>query len=165
MNTRSKLISSFACAVAIFAAPLTINAQSVFPGYGAPLSLSNAQMLINAAKTEAAKNKWNMAIAIVDSGGALVALERMDDTLLASSQIAIDKARTANGFKRPTKALQDAVTSGFTPILALTGATPIDGGLPIVINGKIVGAIGVSGASPSEDGVVATAGLNALKTK
>jgi glc operon protein GlcG len=138
-------------------------AQTSFPTYGAPISLENARSLISAAKAEAAKNKWNMAIVVVDTSGAIVAMERMDDTLLVSAQIAVDKARSANGFKRPTKALQDIVTSGFTPLLSLQGATAVEGGVPIVQGGKIVGAIGVSGANANEDGKVAAAGLSALK--
>jgi glc operon protein GlcG len=139
------------------------NAQSALPAYGSPVSLENARALIAAAKIEAAKNKWNMAVAIVDTSGAIVAMERMDDTLLISAQLAVDKARSANGFKRPTKALQDIVTSGFNPLLSLQGATAVEGGVPIVQGGKIVGAIGVSGASANEDGKVAAAGLAALK--
>ncbi len=140
-----------------------VHAQSTFPPYGAPISLDNARKLITAAKAEAGKNKWNLAIVVVDVSGAIVAMERMDDTLLASAQIAVDKARSANSFKRSTKVLQDAVTSGFTPILGLTGATPVEGGLPILTNGKIIGAIGVSGANANEDGQVAMASLAALK--
>jgi glc operon protein GlcG len=139
--------------------PMLANAQA----YGAPVSLENARALIVAAKQEAAKNKWNMAIAVVDVSGAIVAMERMDDTLLVSAQLAVDKARSANGFKRPTKALQDAITSGFTPLLSLQGVTAVEGGVPIVQGGKIVGAIGVSGATSAEDGKVAAAALAVLK--
>jgi glc operon protein GlcG len=139
------------------------NAQSAFPAYGSPVSLESARALIAAAKVEAAKNKWNMAIAVVDTSGAIVAMERMDDTLLISAQLAVDKARSANGFKRPTKALQDIITSGFNPLLSLQGATAVEGGVPIVQGGKIVGAIGVSGANANEDGKVAAASLAALK--
>jgi glc operon protein GlcG len=139
--------------------PMLANAQA----YGAPVSLENARALIVAAKQEAAKNKWNMAIAVVDVSGAIVAMERMDDTLLVSAQLAVDKARSANGFKRPTKALQDAITSGFTPLLSLQGVTSVEGGVPIVQGGKIVGAIGVSGATSAEDGKVAAAALAVLK--
>ena len=152
---------AFAAVLLLF--PLAARSQSVFPPYGAAVTLKDAQILISAGKAEASKNKWAVAIAVVDISGAIVAMERMDDTLLASAQVAVDKARTANGLKRPTKALQDAVTKGFTPILGLTGVTPVDGGLPIVLGGKIVGAIGVSGAEASEDGIVAAAGLAQLK--
>jgi glc operon protein GlcG len=168
MNNLSHLLSSVVFASVLAAAsfsilPLQATAQSVFPAYGAAVSLDSARKLIAAARIEASKNKWNMAITVVDTSGAIVAMERMDDSLLASAEIAVDKARSANGFKRSTKVLQDAVTSGFTPILGLIGATPVEGGLPIVVNGKIIGAIGVSGATPSEDGQVATASLSALK--
>ena len=140
-----------------------VNAQGRFPAYGEPISLERARTLITAAKKAAAVEKWQMAIAIVDTSGALVAMERMDDTLLASAQISVDKARTANGFKRPTKALQDAVTSGFTPLLSAEGAIAIEGGVPILLAGKIIGAIGVSGADSKDDGKVAAAALLALK--
>jgi glc operon protein GlcG len=142
--------------------PSWVLAQSAFPAYGNAIGLDAALKLINAAKLEAAKNKWNLCIAVVDTGGHLVAMERMDDALLIGVQLAADKARTANGFKRPTRALQDAVTSGFTPILGLASTTPVEGGVPIVVNGRIVGAIGVSGADANEDGQVANAALAAF---
>jgi glc operon protein GlcG len=152
-----------AVALVLLQAPQWAAAQSTFPAYGAPVSLETARALIAAAKVEAVKNKWNMAIAVVDTSGALVAMERMDNTLLVSAQLAVDKARSANGFKRPTKALQDAVTSGFTPLLSLQGTTAVEGGVPIVQDGKLVGAIGVSGANANEDGLIAAAGLAVLK--
>jgi uncharacterized protein GlcG (DUF336 family) len=106
-----------------------------------------------------------MAIAIVDPGGTLVYFERMDNTQNGSSNVAIDKARSAALFKRPTKAFQDAVAAGGEGLrlLALQGAVPIDGGLPIIIGGRIVGAIGVSGGTSTQDGVVAKAGADAVK--
>jgi glc operon protein GlcG len=143
--------------------PTWVAAQTSFPAYGSPVALDTARSLIDAAKVEAVKNKWRMAIVVVDISGAIVAMERMDDTLLVSAQLAVDKARSANGFKRPTKALQDVVMSGFTPLLSLQGTTAVEGGVPIVQGGKIVGAIGVSGANANEDGQVAAAGLAALK--
>jgi glc operon protein GlcG len=152
------------CALALaMTAPLAAAAQTSFPPYGAPVPLETARSLIAAAKAEASKNKWHMAIVVVDTSGAIVAMERMDDTLLVSAQLALDKARSANGFKRPTKALQDIVMSGFTPLLSLQGATAVEGGVPIVMAGKIVGALGVSGANANEDGQVAAAGLAVLK--
>jgi glc operon protein GlcG len=156
--TKPTLLLAIAC---WFAAQAT--AQSTFPAYGVPISLERARTVIAAAKKEATAKKWQMAIAVVDTSGALVAFERMDDTLLASAQLALEKARTANGFKRPTKALQDAVTSGFTPLLSAQGATAIEGGVPIVVEGKIIGAIGISGAGSEDDGKVAAAALLALK--
>jgi len=100
-----------------------------------------------------------MAIAIVDPGGHLVALERMDQTQTFSIQIAIDKARTANGLKRPTKVLEDAVVAGRSALLSLGGVVAVEGGLPITVDGQVVGAIGVSGASSAQDGQVAVAAL------
>jgi glc operon protein GlcG len=152
------------CALALaITAPLAAAAQTSFPPYGAPVPLETARSLIAAAKAEASKNKWHMAIVVVDTSGAIVTMERMDDTLLVSAQLALDKARSANGFKRPTKALQDIVMSGFTPLLSLQGATAVEGGVPIVVAGKIAGALGVSGANANEDGQVAAAGLAVLK--
>jgi len=104
-----------------------------------------------------------MAIAIVDNHGTLVYYEMADDTQTASAGIAVDKARSAATFRRPTKAFEDAVAGGRVAILGLSGAVPIEGGVPIVVAGKIVGAIGVSGAAAPQDGQVAKAGLEALK--
>jgi glc operon protein GlcG len=159
---QSNLLRSFALA-AVFGSMITSVMAQSFPAYGTAIALEDARRVIAQAKVEAAKNKWNLAIAVVDSAGVLVAMERMDDTLVVSAHLAIDKARTANGFKRPTKALQDFVTSGFTPILSLQGATAVEGGVPIIQGGKIVGAVGVSGANANEDGIVATAAIAAVK--
>jgi glc operon protein GlcG len=159
----TKFSSTAIALAAVWSVAGLANAQTSFPAYGSPVTLESARSLIAAAKSEAAKNKWNMAIAVVDTSGAIVAMERMDDTLLVSAQLAVDKARSANGFKRSTKVLQDIVTSGFNPLLSLQGATAVEGGVPIVQGGKIVGAIGVSGANANEDGKVAAAGLAALK--
>jgi glc operon protein GlcG len=149
--------------MAVFGVMMSSALAQSFPAYGSAISLDDARRVIAQAKVEAAKNKWNLAIAVVDSAGVLVAMERMDDTLVVSAHLAIDKARTANGFKRPTKALQDFVTSGFTPILSLQGATAVEGGVPIVQGGKIVGAVGVSGANANEDGIVAVAAVAVVK--
>lgn len=133
--------------------------------YGAPINLENAKKAAAAAVAEARKNNWNMAIAITDGGGALVYLEKMDATQTGSVKVAIGKARSAAMFKRPTKVWQDAVAGGGAGlrVLGLQGAVPIDGGLPIVMDGKIVGAIGVSGAAGDQDAQCAKAGVDALK--
>src|SRR5262249_16794584 len=104
-------------------------------------------------------------IAVVDPSGTLVYYEKMDNTQTGSAHIAIDKAKTAAMFKRPSKVFQDAVSGGGAGlrVLGLQGATPVEGGVPIIINGQIVGAIGVSGASSEQDGVCAQAGANAVK--
>jgi len=127
------------------------------------LTLEIAKEISAAAEAEAVKNNWTMVIAIVDDGGRLMHLIRRDGTQYGSIEVAQDKARTAIAFRRPSKALEDAVASGRNAILALNGATPIEGGIPIVVDGEMVGAIGVSGGSSAQDGQVAQAGASALE--
>lgn len=127
------------------------------------LSLEDARKAAAAATAEAKKNKWNVAIAIVDDGGHLVYFERIDETQIASVDIAVGKARTAVTFKRPTKALEDAIAGGRNAFLSVPGMTALEGGLPILIDGKIAGGIGVSGVKSSEDAQVAKAGAEAIK--
>jgi glc operon protein GlcG len=133
--------------------------------YGAPISLDDAKRVAAPALAEARKNNWNVAVSIVDISGNLVYYEKMDGTQLGSANVSIDKARSAALFKRSTKAFQDVVAAGGDGlrILRLPGAVPIDGGVPIIMDGKIVGAIGVSGATSTQDGQCATAGANAVK--
>ncbi len=123
------------------------------------LTLEAAKKIVAAAEAEAAKNKWTMVICVVDDGGHIILLEKMDGTQLGSVQVAQDKATTALNFKRPTKALEDAVAGGRNAVLKLTGAIPIEGGIPIVVNGELIGAIGASGGASPEDAQVARAGL------
>jgi uncharacterized protein GlcG (DUF336 family) len=152
--------------VAVAASLFAFAAQAQMPNpYGAPISLENAKKAAAAAAAEARKNNWNMAIAITDGGGDLVYLEKMDATQTGSVNVAIGKARSAAMFKRPTKVFQDVVASGGggLRILGLEGAVPIDGGLPIVLDGKIVGSIGVSGAAGDQDAQCAKAGVDSLK--
>ena len=122
--------------------------------YGLSISLENAKKATMPALAEAIKNNWSMAVAIVDPAGNLVYYEKMDNTQLGSANVAIDKARSAALFKRPTKAFQDALAAGGEGlrILRLQGATPVEGGIPLVSDGKIVGAIGVSGGTSAQDG-------------
>ncbi len=126
------------------------------------LSLDDAKVIAAAAHAEAAKNGWTMVIAIVDDGAHLMYLERMDGTQKASSTIAVEKAKTAILFKRPSLLLENAVAGGRLAILSLPGVTAVEGGLPIVVGGEFVGAIGVSGMQSAQDGAVAQAGLSAL---
>jgi uncharacterized protein GlcG (DUF336 family) len=127
------------------------------------LTLEAAKKVAAAAEEEATKNKWTVVIAIVDDGGHLVYLQRIDDTQTGSIEVAIQKAKTAMSFKRPTKALEDAViTGGRTVVLSLPGAMPIEGGLPLMMDGKVIGAIGVSGVTAQQDGQIAKAGADAL---
>jgi len=137
-------------------------------GWGEPLqkksvSLEDARKAGAAAAVEAKKNKWNMAIAVVDDGGHLIYFERIDETQFGSVDIAIGKARTAASLKRPTKALEDALNGGQYAILTYPNTIPREGGVPIVADGMVVGAIGVSGEKSSEDAQAANAGVDALK--
>ena len=127
------------------------------------LTLSAAKEMAAAAEEEARKNKWNVVVAVVDEGGHLIYLQRMDETQLASVEIAQAKAKTAVLYKRPTKAMEDAVAGGRTVMLRLPGAVPVEGGLPITVEGRIIGAIGVSGVQSSQDAQVARAGLAVIE--
>ena len=133
--------------------------------YGLSITLENAKKATVPALAEAAKNNWAMAVAIVDPAGNLVYYEKMDNTQLGSANVAIDKARSAALFKRPTKAFQDALAAGGDGlrILRIQGATPVEGGIPLVSDGKIVGAIGVSGGTSAQDGQCAKASVDAFK--
>jgi uncharacterized protein GlcG (DUF336 family) len=132
--------------------------------YGSSITVEMAKQLAAPAIAEARKNQWTMAVAIVDISGALVYFEKMDDTQNGSVGVSIAKARSAALFKRATKVFQDGLAAGGAGlrILALEGAVPIEGGVPIVVGGKIVGAIGVSGGTSDQDGVVAAAALATL---
>ena len=133
--------------------------------YGPPVSVENAKKAAAAALAEARKGNWNMAVAVVDTGGILVYYEKMENTQIASADIAIEKARTAVRFKRPSKAFQDLVAGGGAGlrVLGLRGVTPVEGGIPLMVNGQIVGAIGVSGDAAEHDGLCAAAGAATLK--
>ena len=132
--------------------------------YGAPIPLEAAKKAMAAAEAEANKNNWGVAIAIVDSGGNLVMLQRLDNTQLSAVRIAEAKARTAVEFRRPTKVLEDAVAGGGAGLRVLTfGASVAEGGVPIVSRGRIVGGIGVSGVASHQDAQVAQAGADVLK--
>jgi uncharacterized protein GlcG (DUF336 family) len=126
------------------------------------LSVEDAKRMAAAARAEAEANQWAVVIAIVDDGGHLMYLERMDGCQKASSRIAEAKGRTAILFKRPTKAIEDAVLQGRSVMMGLPGAVPLEGGVPLVRDGVYVGAIGVSGVQSSQDGVIARAGAAAL---
>ena len=145
-------------------APAATPAAPPLP-YGPPIVVETAKKAAAVALAEAKKNGWFMAIAVVDPSGTLVYYEKMDNTQTGSAHVAIDKAKTAAMFKRPSKVFQDAVAGGGPGlrVLGLQGATPIEGGVPIIVNTQIVGAIGVSGGSSEQDGVCAQAGANAVK--
>lgn len=132
------------------------------PGYGTPINLETARKVAAAALAEGKKNGWTVAVAIVDPAGELVYFERMDDTQIASAQICQDKARTAARFKRPSKAFEETLAGGRLAILGMGGVTPLEGGIPLVAGGKIIGAIGVSGVTSQQDGICAQAGVDVL---
>jgi uncharacterized protein GlcG (DUF336 family) len=125
------------------------------------LTLEAAKKIAAAAEAEARKNNWNVVIAIVDDGGNLVYLQKMDGTQIASIDIAQFKARGAIGFKRPTKEFEDRLAKGATALVRVPWAAPIEGGLPLVNGGEFIGAIGVSGVTSQQDGIVAAAGAAA----
>lgn len=132
--------------------------------YGPSITLAEAHALLDAARAEAARHGWPMSLAVVDAAGHLVAFERMDDCQLGSVAVAIHKAETAARFRRPTSAFESGLAQGGLGLRALTmDISAIDGGLPLVRDGKVVGAIGVSGMLPVEDAAVAAAGARALE--
>lgn len=126
------------------------------------LTLAAAKKIAAAAEAEARKNNWSVVIVILDEGGHLVYLQRMDGVQIASIDIALKKAESAVFFKRPTKAFEDQLVGGRTAILKLPGAMPFEGGLPIMAGDQVIGAIGVSGMTAPQDGQIAKAGLAAL---
>ena len=135
------------------------------PQYGTTVNLEQARKVVAAAMVEARKNSWPVAVAVVDNAGMLVAYERMDNTQTASGQVSIDKAASAAMYRRSTKVFQDAVTGGGmgVRVLGLRGASPIEGGLTLMLDGKIIGGVGVSGVNSDQDAVVAKAGVDAVK--
>jgi glc operon protein GlcG len=158
------VVKSVLAGLFVFCALATALAQMPNP-YGLPISLENAKKAAAPALAEAAKNNWNMAVAIVDPAGNLIYYEKMDNTQLGSANVAIDKARSAALFKRPTKAFQDALAAGGEGlrILRIQGAVPVEGGIPLLADGKIVGAIGVSGGTSAQDAQCAKAGADIVK--
>jgi len=137
---------------------------AAMPPYGPPITLDQAKRAMAAAELEAAKNSLQVVITILDSGGNLIMFHRFDNAQLSATTVSEGKARTALEFKRPSKVLDDAIAAGGAGmrLLALKNITPIEGGLPVIVDGKIVGAIGVSGALSSQDAQVAKAGADAL---
>jgi len=160
-----KLMVRFVAAVMV-ALGVVASAVAQMPNpYGVAISLENAKKAAEPALAEAAKNNWRVAVAIVGPAGTLIYYEKMDNTQLGNAEVAIDKARTAALFKRPTKAFQDALAAGGEGlrILTLKGVVAAEGGIPLVMDGKIVGAIGVSGATSAQDAQCAKAGADTIK--
>ncbi|MCI0359260.1 MAG: heme-binding protein [Planctomycetaceae bacterium] len=126
------------------------------------LSLDVARQIAAAADKHARENKWNVCIAIVDDGGHLVYFQRMDGTQTGSVVVSQRKAQTAIAFKRPTKFFEEGVAGGRTALVALPGAVPLEGGIPLTVDGQMIGAIGISGVTAQQDGMIAQAGADAL---
>jgi glc operon protein GlcG len=154
-------IKIVAAAVAIMlVTALTAFAQQPPAPYGAPMSLDAAKKAMAASEAEAKKNNWPVAIAILDTTGSLVMLQKLDSTQTGSVEIAIGKARTALDFRRPSKALQDVVAGGGAGLrlLSVRNMLALEGGVPVIVDGKVVGAVGVSGVTSEQDAQVAMAG-------
>ncbi len=128
------------------------------------LTLEAARQIAAAAEKHARENEWNVCIAIVDDGGHLIYFQRMDGTQYGSVLVSQRKAQTAIGFKRASKVFEEGVAGGRNALIALPGAVPLEGGLPLVVEGQMVGAIGVSGVTAQQDGMIAQAGAAALPT-
>ena len=157
---------SKALIVAMFAVfALGTESQMMPNPYGPPVSVEAAKKAAAAALAEAVKNHWNMAVAVVDPNGTLIYYEKMDNTQIGSAKVSINKARSAALYKRHTKDLQDALASGGAGmrVLGLEDAVPVEGGVPLVSEGKIIGAIGVSGDTSDHDGICAQAGAATIK--
>jgi uncharacterized protein GlcG (DUF336 family) len=133
--------------------------------YGAPIGLSGAESVLNSALSESEKRTWSETCAVVDSGGNLVSLKRMDGAMLASIEVAVHKARVSVRYRRETKAFETSIQGGNSYQLTLDGLIAAPGGVPLVADGKIIGAIGCSGGTGSQDELVAQAGVAALRKR
>jgi glc operon protein GlcG len=140
-------------------APATLDAQLADQK---ALPLDAVKEIMAGSEAEALRNDWNVSIAIVDAGGHLLAFQRMDGAHLASPEVATDKARSSALFRRPTSAFAEAVAGGSSAILGLPGAVPLGGGVPIEVDGQVLGAVGVSGVTAEQDAIIAQAGIDAL---
>ena len=166
LRPRSRLLFGLPLVLALLATESRALAQAP-PPYGSPITLEQARRVIAAAEAEANKNNWPVAIAVVDNAGFLVAFARLENTQLGSVEVALQKAKTSALFRRPTKVFEEtlAVGGANTKILSLPGALPVEGGLPIIVDGKLIGAIGVSGVKSTEDAQIGEAGLSALASQ
>lgn len=156
MNWLMMGVCGVTCAVSVIAHAQVVEKKA--------LTLDGAKRIAAAAEAKAKTEGARVVIAVVDDGGSLLLLERLDDTQVASVNVGIDKARTAAIFRRPSKDFEDQVRNGRVAALALHGAVPLQGGIPITIEGKVVGAIGVSGETPQQDEDIAKAGAAVAAT-
>lgn len=167
MNRTLRYLGAVLVAIGLTISPYTVTAQAPAPPppYGPAITLDQAKKAMAAAEAEARKNNWNVVIVIVDSASQLVMLQRLDNTQYASIDIAKGKAVTSVNFRRPSKALEDTIAGGGAGLrlLRVDGVTPLEGGVLIVVDGKIIGGIGVSGVLSGQDAQTARAGADALK--
>ncbi len=150
--------------IAALFALCTVTAYAQPAPYGAPITLDQAKAVMAGAEAEARANDWNVVIAILDAGGHLVMVQRMDNTQFGSIDVAMSKAYSAAAFRRPTKVFGDALAQGGANLrlLKLDGASPVEGGIPIVVDGVLIGSVGVSGVTSQQDAQIAQAGIDAL---
>jgi uncharacterized protein GlcG (DUF336 family) len=160
----SQRLLSMAIGTALVLTAATAGAQGP-PAYGPGITLEQAKKVMAGAEAEAKKNNWPVVITILDSGGNLMMTHRLDGAQFGSIEVAREKAYSAVAFRRPTKVFEDLVAQGGANLrlLRLSGASPLDGGWPIVIDGKIAGGIGVSGVTGAQDAQIGRAGVDALK--
>lgn len=125
------------------------------------ISLEAAKKIVAGVQAEARRNGWNVSVAVVDASGGLIAFEKMDEALLPTADVAQSKARTAARYRRPTRALDSALAAGRTAYLAFPGMMPVEGGVPVTFEGRVIGGVGVSGASSAQDAQMAAAGIKA----
>ena len=168
---RSERLLSLVVGAALMLAATSVSAQQPAaappppPPYGAAINLEQAKKVMAGAEAEAKKNNWNVVIAVLDSGGNVVMLQRMDGAQFGSIEVAREKAYSAVAFRRPTKAFEDALGQGGVNlrVLRLPGASPLEGGLPIVVDGKLIGGVGVSGVLATQDAQIGRAGIENMK--
>ena len=148
--------------IAAMALACTVSAQDKRPDYGPAVTITQAKKIAAAVIAECTRNSWNVAVAVVDTHGFLVYFERMENTQTASMDIAIGKARAAATYRRPTRAFADAINKGSPATATLPGVVASPGGVPVFVDGKIVGAVGVSGVTGDQDEQCATAGVKSM---
>jgi glc operon protein GlcG len=156
------LNAAVVCAAALVCLPVAQRIEADELPTKKVLSLDVARQVAAAAEKHARENQWNVCIAIVDDGGHLVYFQRIDGTQTGSVLVSQRKAQTAIAFKRPTKVFEEGVAGGRTALVALPGAVPLEGGIPLTVDGQMIGAIGVSGVTAQQDGMIAQAGVDAL---
>ena len=163
MTTHRLLSLVIALAAILAAAVATAQTPAPPPEYGAPITLEQAKKVMAGAEAEATKNKWPVVITILDSGGNTMMVHRLDNAQFGSVDISREKARSSVALRRPTKALQDLIAQGGANLRLLNiGYSVLEGGIPIIVGGKVIGGIGVSGVTSQQDAQIAQAGIDAL---